>query len=80
MSVKRLVITWSFVLLLGGWLPSSSPAADDASVVSSLGSIGMTVSDMDRSVAFYQDVLNFTKISEVEVRDPDGHVLQVVAP
>ena len=38
--------------------------ASDTSVVVAVDSIGMTVSDMDRSVAFYSDVL----------------VLQIVSP
>jgi catechol 2,3-dioxygenase-like lactoylglutathione lyase family enzyme len=39
--------------------------------VTSVSSIGFTVSDMDRSVAFYSDVLAFTRISDVEVDGPE---------
>ena len=35
--------------------------------VDAVASVGMTVSDMDRSVAFYTEVLDFTKVSDVEV-------------
>ena len=35
--------------------------------VNAVGSIGMTVEDMDRSVGFYANVLNFTKSSDVEL-------------
>jgi catechol 2,3-dioxygenase-like lactoylglutathione lyase family enzyme len=35
--------------------------------VAAVDSVSITVSDMDRSLAFYQDVLGFEKISEVEV-------------
>ena len=34
-------------------------------------SVGLTVSDMDRSVAFYSDVLAFKPISDVEVDGPE---------
>ncbi len=36
-------------------------------LVEAVDAIGMTVSDMDRSVAFYADVLSFEKVSDVEV-------------
>jgi predicted enzyme related to lactoylglutathione lyase len=34
--------------------------------ISSVGAVGMTVSDLDRAVAFYSE-LTFQKVSEVEV-------------
>ena len=71
MAATRIVITWSLFLLVAGWVPAASHAADRDRTVSTLGSIGMTVSDMDRSVAFYQDVLDFKKVSEVEVDGPE---------
>jgi len=39
--------------------------------VQSVASVGFTVSDMDRSIAFYRDVLTFTPRSDVEVDGPD---------
>jgi gluconolactonase len=39
--------------------------------VQSVARVGFTVSDMDRSVAFYSDVLTFKKISDVEVDGPE---------
>ena len=39
--------------------------------VAAVGSIGFTVSEMDRSVAFYSDVLTFKVISDVEVDGPE---------
>jgi catechol 2,3-dioxygenase-like lactoylglutathione lyase family enzyme len=36
-------------------------------LISALDSVGMTVSDMDQSVAFYGRVLDFEKVSDVEV-------------
>ena len=38
-----------------------------ADVGPAVDSIGMTVSDLDRSVAFYTQVLSFEKVSEVEL-------------
>src|SRR5262249_53686514 len=43
-------------------------AADNA--VSAVGAIGITVADLDRSVAFYTDVLGFAKSGEREVVGP----------
>lgn len=39
--------------------------------VQSIASVGFTVSDMDRSIAFYRDVLSFTPVSDVEVDGPE---------
>ena len=41
-----------------------------AARVASVGAIGLTVSDMDRSVAFYAGVLGFEAVSDVEVSGP----------
>jgi catechol 2,3-dioxygenase-like lactoylglutathione lyase family enzyme len=46
---------------------SALPAQAEQQAVQSVAAIGMTVSDMDRSVAFYSDVLTFKKVSDVEV-------------
>ena len=42
-----------------------------AQLVSAVDAVGFTVSDMDRSVAFYRDVLTFTTVSDVEVDGPE---------
>src|SRR5512143_1255373 len=43
-------------------------SANDASpLVTAVDSIGLTVSDLDRSVEFYAKVLSFEKVSETEV-------------
>ena len=39
--------------------------------VSAVSAVGFTVSDMDRSVAFYSDVLAFKLVSDVEVDGPE---------
>ena len=48
-----------------------APAAEPPIAVQSVAAVGFTVSDMDRSVAFYRDVLTFKQISDVEVDGPE---------
>lgn len=48
-------------LTFAGWLSAGAP------VISGIDSVGVTVSDLDRSVAFYSKVLHFQKVSEREV-------------
>jgi len=43
------------------------PASPPRAAVASVGCVGTTVADLDRSVAFYRDVLSFEKTSEVEL-------------
>ena len=45
-------------------------------VVEQVGAIGMTVSDMDKSIDFYTRVLSFEKVSDVEVTGEDYERLQ----
>ncbi len=47
--------------------PATSGAGDEIAPVRAVLSIGMTVADLDRSVAFFHDVLGFEKSSEREV-------------
>ena len=44
--------------------------------VEAVAAVGMTVSDMDRAVKFYSQVLSFQKISDVEVFGKDYEALQ----
>jgi catechol 2,3-dioxygenase-like lactoylglutathione lyase family enzyme len=48
-----------------------APRPESAVPIASVGTIGTTVSDMDRSLAFYTDVLGFEKHSDVEVMGED---------
>src|SRR4029077_1658707 len=52
-----------------GAQPAEGPNAE-AGRVRELGAIGLTVSDMERSVAFYRDLLGFEKTSDAEVAGP----------
>ncbi|MGH9872993.1 MAG: VOC family protein [Pyrinomonadaceae bacterium] len=49
-----------------------------APAVERVSAIGMTVSDMDRSVEFYSKILSFEKISDVEVTGEDYERLEGV--
>jgi catechol 2,3-dioxygenase-like lactoylglutathione lyase family enzyme len=47
-------------------------------LVKSVDTVGMTVSDMDRSVEFFSKVLSFEKVSDIEVAGSDYERLQGV--
>jgi catechol 2,3-dioxygenase-like lactoylglutathione lyase family enzyme len=54
------------------------PSAFAGQIVKSVEAVGMTVSDMDRSVDFFSKVLSFEKISDVEVAGGEYERLQAV--
>jgi catechol 2,3-dioxygenase-like lactoylglutathione lyase family enzyme len=62
--LRRLFCT----LLLAGGLLTAGPRP----LVNGVDAIGMTVSDLDRSVEFYSTVLQFQKVSDIEV-DGDSY-------
>src|SRR5438067_1341669 len=64
LSVGALTLT---VLVTVGLLAPAAQAQVAPAAVVGVESVGMTVSDLDRSVDFYTHVLSFEKISEVEV-------------
>ena len=55
-----------FAVLLLVWFAGPASAA---SQVNSVGAVGTTVADLDRSVAFFSEVLDFRKVSEIEFYD-----------
>jgi catechol 2,3-dioxygenase-like lactoylglutathione lyase family enzyme len=67
----RLVLGLALLLAL-------APAVGAQPLVHAVGPIGMTVGDMERSVAFYSRVLGFEKVSDVEVWGEDWERLQGV--
>ena len=71
MNVRKVFVGLWLTVTLTGWAAATPLFANNASVVMAVDSIGMTVSDMDRSVAFYSDVLAFKPISDVEVDGPE---------
>src|SRR5579885_2338697 len=56
---------WLFFVLCF-WL-STALAQQAEERVKAVASIGMTVSDMDRSVEFYSEALSFKKVSDIEI-------------
>jgi catechol 2,3-dioxygenase-like lactoylglutathione lyase family enzyme len=59
-------------ILLAGWaliaaVPVRAQSATPAPIARAVEVVGMTVADMDRSVAFFSKVLSFEKVSDVEV-------------
>ncbi|MEO1090485.1 MAG: VOC family protein [Pseudomonadota bacterium] len=67
--MTAVLLTWSV----------AATAFDNAPVdVERVAMIGFTVSDMDRSVAFYSDVLEFQKVADFRVNGPSYDRLQGV--
>jgi len=62
------------LIFLGGALTAS----EHRPLVTTVDSIGLTVSDLDRSVEFYSRVLSFEKVSETEVDGPEYEHLEGV--
>jgi catechol 2,3-dioxygenase-like lactoylglutathione lyase family enzyme len=70
-AVASVLFALAVVLGLG-------PEAAAQGLVRAVGPIGMTVGDMERSIAFYSRVLDFEKVSDIEVTGPDWERLQGV--
>jgi len=68
--MKLLRLTVLMFVLLG------TGRATHAQVVKSVDAVGMTVSDMDRSIEFFSKILSFDKISDVEVHGAEYEKLQ----
>jgi catechol 2,3-dioxygenase-like lactoylglutathione lyase family enzyme len=77
-AVFALMRTPAKVLLLALTLLFGLAASEPAPLVTSVDSIGLTVSDLDRSVDFYAKVLAFEKVSELEAEGSDYEHLQGV--
>ncbi|MGH9929943.1 MAG: VOC family protein [Pyrinomonadaceae bacterium] len=56
----------------------SSSRTETTPAVERVAAVGMTVSDMDRSIDFYSKVLSFEKVSDVEVTGEDYERLEGV--
>jgi len=70
---------WGLALIV--WFACVNPwtsVVEAQPLVTAVDSIGMTVSDMDRAVEFYSNVLTFEKVSDTEVTGPDYERLQGV--
>jgi len=73
--MRALLVAVAFVVW---WLPSAAPRAASRPTATSVAAVGMTVSNMDRSVAFFRDVLTFEPISDLEVAGAEYDRLQGV--
>jgi catechol 2,3-dioxygenase-like lactoylglutathione lyase family enzyme len=69
MKKSALLAIW--MMLVSLYSGGASYALEPSVVVQSIATVGFTVSDMDRSVAFYRDVLTFEPVSDVEVDGPE---------
>lgn len=65
---RRTLVVAALLGLLVSWAPrSAEPGTAPAISVEAVRSVTITVSDMDRATAFYSGVLDFEKLSDVEV-------------
>lgn len=67
--MKRLqvmVALWVWLAVIS-WIPSTLAQSFAHPPVETVAAVGMTVANMDRSVAFYGDVLAFETVSDIEV-------------
>jgi len=78
MRTQRQLCAWLLFLLLSFVAAPRQHAAakTEAPAVAALDSIGLTVSDIDRSVDFFSRVLSFEKVSDREVYGADYERLQ----
>ena len=44
-------------------------------MISDIMHVGLTVSDLDRSVAFYRDVMGFSYLGELQMTGPETHAM-----
>src|SRR5262245_13560443 len=72
-DMRTLLVLVAFV---AWYVPASGPRAASLPIAGSVETVGMTVSDMDRSVAFFTNVLTFDKVSDIEVAGAEYDRLQ----
>lgn len=78
MRLRIAAYGWLTILLLLWASPLPAWATSVAPLAVAVQAIGMTVSDMDRSIDFYSRVLMFEKVSDVEVSGDHYEALQGV--
>lgn len=77
MRTRGMVVRLSCAALLG-WLSLALAQESHEPLVEGVEAVGMTVANVERSVAFYTDVLTFEKVSDVEVTGSPYERLQGV--
>jgi len=76
---SRIAVLGLLVLVAGLGLPAGRASdAQPVGLIRAVDAVGMTVADMDRSIAFYHQVLGFETVSDVEVWGEDYERLQGV--
>ncbi|THJ21392.1 MAG: VOC family protein [Nitrospira sp. CG24E] len=71
MGMRKVFVGFWLTITLVCWVVATPSLAGERGSAIAVESIGMTVSDLDRSIAFYSDVLAFKPISDVEVDGPE---------
>ncbi len=66
-SPRRMLVSLLSTLLIFGWIATALAVEATAAQVKRVAMIGFTVSDMERSVAFYERLFGFKKVAEFEV-------------
>lgn len=68
-AVSRQAMRWPLAGLIAIALAAAPPlsAQNGAAAITAVSAVGYTVSDLDRTVAFYTDILGFRKVRETEV-------------
>ncbi len=69
---------WLLLFFLLGVAAAEAQQTAPPATITVVDSVGMTVSNLDRSVEFYSQVLSFEKVSEVEVSGSEYDRLQGV--
>ena len=67
LRLRARVFALSLLLVPAATLAAAGNAIADNSLIDAVDSVTITVSDMDRALDFYEDVLTFEKVSDVEV-------------
>jgi catechol 2,3-dioxygenase-like lactoylglutathione lyase family enzyme len=75
-SLRR-VLAAALLLILAP-PPTATFAARNDALIRAVGPVGLTVSDMDRSIEFYTKVLTFEKVSDREAAGPEIETLEGV--
>src|SRR5688572_10110929 len=78
MRSSRIVVSMWLTIMLLQWAPSGLAQEHQASHAVAVAAIGMTVSDMDRSIDVYSRVLAFETVSDVEVWGHEYEALEGV--
>ena len=86
--MRRMLLVIVIVVVAQGFRPAGTAAAPEFAglkpcatatctslQVTAIDTVGMTVTDMDRAVAFYTSVLTFEKVSDVEVSGREYELL-----